>query len=354
MIYEVIENKYNFELFDNTQYIIGEKIGEGSYGCVYKVIDLNSSSKEPFALKILKPGYSKKYMENLIKYSANNPENVEYLYRSYKDNIFLPEGEIATGYATLSELASYGNLNQYLKEHKNLNYSDRLEIVEAVLNGIQALHSKSICHSALKAENILVFKKSAQEKSSRGSRNKNDSKLDIEISISDFSVIPSFSERSLLSPNEFYASYTSPDCIKFPSNGYTFEDDIYSFGLFLWQIAYNEIPFLKEFKEINTIKYNNIISNNSYAQNAYEKDDELSPILPIQNDVSKEMPYEYKKKIEERNNEIKLLESYNQIQQSTHYMDDNFKLNLNRSGKIERHAQNNELLKLYNCKFLIL
>jgi len=46
-------------------------------------------------------------------------------------------------------------LDQYLKEHKKLNYSERLEIVSAVLNGIQALHCKTICHSALKAENIL-------------------------------------------------------------------------------------------------------------------------------------------------------------------------------------------------------
>ena len=53
------------------------------------------------------------------------------------------------------ELASFGNLDQYLKEHKKLNYSERLEIVSAVLNGIQALHCKTICHSALKAENIL-------------------------------------------------------------------------------------------------------------------------------------------------------------------------------------------------------
>jgi len=198
---------------------------------------------------------------------------------------------------------------------------------------------------------MIVFKKSAQENNSRG-RNKGYN-LDIEISLSDFSVIPSFSERSILSPNEFYASYTSPNNIKFPNNGYTFEDDIYSFGLFLWQVAYNETPFLKEFKEINNIKYNNAIANNSHAKNTVDNDDEMSPILPVQNDSSKDMPYEYKKKIEERNKEIKLLESYNQIQQSTHYMDDNFKLNLNRPGKSERHSQNNELLKLYNCKYLI-
>jgi len=116
MISDIIENKYNFELFDNTQYIIGEKIGEGSYGVVYKVIDLNSTSKELYALKILKPGYSKKYMDNLIRYSTNNTENIDNLYRSYNgrrsilhqykiiylENIFLPEGEVATGYATLS------------------------------------------------------------------------------------------------------------------------------------------------------------------------------------------------------------------------------------------------------------
>ncbi|ORX44532.1 kinase-like protein [Piromyces finnis] len=362
---DVIKNTYNFELFNNEQYVIGEKIGEGSYGYVYKVIDLNSTSKELYALKILKPSYSKRFIENLIKYSTNNPENVDDLYRSYRgrrsilhkykmiylDNIFLPEGEIITGYATLSELASYGNLDNYLKEHKNLNYSDRLEIVNTILNGIQNLHCKTICHSALKAENILVFKKSEQEqnaRSSRSSRNKSNN-LDIELSLSDFSVIPSFSERSIISPNEFYASYTSPDCIKYPNNGYSFEDDIYSFGLLLWQIAYNETPFLKEFKEINNIKLNNVIlNNNSHAKNGYGEDSELSPILPIQNDNTKEMPYEFKKKIEERNKEIELLESYNKIQQSTHYINDNYKLNLNRPGRVERHSQNNELLKLYN------
>jgi len=167
--------------------------------------------------------------------------------------------------------------------------------------------------------------------------------------LSDFCVIPSFGERRIISPNEFYASYTSPSCIKFPSNGYTFEDDIYSFGMFLWQMAYNETPFLKEFKEINNIKLNNAITGHSFVQKSSEKD--YSPILPLQNDSSKEMPFEFKKKIEERNCEMKLRESYNQIQQSTHYMDDNYKLNLNRF-EVMNHRQNSELLKLNNCKFL--
>lgn len=174
--------------------------------------------------------------------------------------------------------------------------------------------------------------------------------MDIEISLSDFSVIPSFSERNILSPNEFYVSYTSPNCIKFPTAGYTFEDDVYSLGLVLWQIAFNETPFLKEFNEINHIKLTNAIESKSHLQNSIENDDGYSPILPITNDTSKEIPYEYKKKIDERNKEMKLLESYNQIQQSTHYMEDNFKLNLNGVGRIEQHSQNSELLKLCKCK----
>jgi len=169
--------------------------------------------------------------------------------------------------------------------------------------------------------------------------------MNIEISLSDFSVIPSFSERNIISPNEFYASYTSPNCIKFPTNGYTFEDDIYSLGLLLWQVVYNETPFQKELNETNAI------DNRGQIQNL-NIDGDYDPILPVNNDTSYEVPYEYKKKIEEKNKEMKLLESYNQIQQSTHYMVDNFKLSLNNNGRIEQHSQNNELLKLYNCKFI--
>jgi len=123
---------------------------------------------------------------------------------------------------------------------------------------------------------------------------------------------------------------------------------VYSFGLFLWQVAYNETPFLKEFKEINNIKYNNAINNKTFAQKSF--DGEYTPILPVHNDISNEIPYELKKKIEEKNKEAKLLESYNKIQQSTHYMEDNFILDLNRNRTME-HIQNSELLKLCNCKF---
>ncbi|ORX83581.1 kinase-like protein [Anaeromyces robustus] len=359
---EIIENKYDFELFDNTRYIIGEKLGDGSYGSVYKVIDLSSKTDDLYAIKILKSAYSKKYIENLIKYSANNHDNIESLYRSYRgkrpslhqyrivylDNIVLPDGSVVTGYATISELANYGNLCQYLKSHKDLNFVERLEIVSMIVNGIQNLHCKSICHSALKAENVLVFKKNIiEEHSSRNRRN--DTKLDIEISLSDFSVIPSFGERNVLSPNQFYASYTSPNCIKFPCNGYTFEDDIYSLGLLLWQIVYNEMPFEKEFKEINVIKLYNAFTENSYNQNSFNNKDNIdSSILPIRRNTSKDIPYLYKKKIDERNKEMQLLESYNQIQQSTHYINDNFRLNLNQSGRFEHHSENRELLKLYN------
>jgi len=111
-----MENTYNFEIFDYRKYIIGEKIGEGSYGIVYKVVNLSSEDKDLYALKILKSGYSKKYIKNLIKYSTNNQENADNIYRNYRgrrpilhkykivylDNILLPDGDIASGYATFS------------------------------------------------------------------------------------------------------------------------------------------------------------------------------------------------------------------------------------------------------------
>lgn len=55
----------------------------------------------------------------------------------------------------VTDIAKNGSLDNFLK-NKNLKYNERINISKQVVNGMEYLHQKGICHIDLAARNVLV------------------------------------------------------------------------------------------------------------------------------------------------------------------------------------------------------
>ena len=131
-------------------YICGEKVGDGSFGTVYKA--KNILFNNTMAMKVINKSENmddaniKKEMDILKKLSH---PNIAKIYDFYQlDNC----------YYLINEFFDEGNIYDYISKG-NLNEQQLSIIFYQVLSGLSYLHENDILHRDIKPENILISKK---------------------------------------------------------------------------------------------------------------------------------------------------------------------------------------------------
>ena len=127
-------------------------LGNGTYSTVYKVKD-EDKNKE-YAAKIIKIYCKDEYKINQILSNTNNKHFIKLISYSQGD-LKLETGTDFKPYF-LFELASKGNLQEYID---NMNgFSELLckIIFNEILDAMIIMHNKGICHRDIKPENILL------------------------------------------------------------------------------------------------------------------------------------------------------------------------------------------------------
>ncbi|CAD8095249.1 unnamed protein product [Paramecium primaurelia] len=120
------------------------KIGEGSFGKVYKAIDL--TDKSICAVKVI----------SKIVYNNTTPEQDIYLQLNHPNIVRCKRiSENKKYYYIIMEYMEGGTLSQIMKE-KQLNEQEAAIIMKSILDGVNYLHDKSIIHRDLKPENIML------------------------------------------------------------------------------------------------------------------------------------------------------------------------------------------------------
>lgn len=133
---------------DYDDLIIKEKLGEGSFGIVYKgYFKLNS-----VAIKKLKGIKTKRILDEfnnevtmLDKFKSNY---IIYFYGS----IILPNDLYI-----VTEFAPLGSLQKLINEHYEMDENIKIKIIDDCARGIEYLHNNGILHRDIKPDNFLLF-----------------------------------------------------------------------------------------------------------------------------------------------------------------------------------------------------
>ena len=237
-------------LFD--EYEIKEKLGEGGYGCVYKV--QHKSTQLLRAVKAIKRKHvdSTAFSNEIGVLKTVDHPNIIKLFDCYYDSNY---------YYMVEEYCSGGDLYDYLRKQRHFSEKKAAHILHQLLSAVNHLHSKNIVHRDLKPENI-VFIKTRNDKdkiSSQGSpmsvspnyktnssqQHHNDKDKDkdkdeeIFIKLIDFGTSVSMRGGHLTQElGTIY--YIAPEVFR---NNYNERADIWSIGIILYTMLCGHPPF---------------------------------------------------------------------------------------------------------------
>lgn len=135
-------------------YNVIERLGQGGFGSVYKII--NKKNKSIRACKLIKKQTEDDlsfFNEFKILKTIDHP-NIIKLYELYSDSKF---------YYLVEELCEGGDLYSYIKNKKNFTEYNAAYIIYQILLAVNHLHSKKIVHRDLKPENIVLSSKTINQ-----------------------------------------------------------------------------------------------------------------------------------------------------------------------------------------------
>lgn len=208
------------------QYLILQKLGEGSYAKVYVAIDTNT--KKYYALKRFKlhdlqhidAGVSQLEREISAMRKIIHP-NIIRLY----DVLHVESTDVV--YLVI-DFADCGSLQQILDSSIKPNENVIKYVFYSVLTAVSFLHNHGIIHQDIKPSNILLC--------SNGN-----------VYLSDFGVGHSFQSAAMVvgtpgyqAPEALCDFDVDPDALN-PA-----KEDVYSLGVTLYQVMFNDLPFKGE------------------------------------------------------------------------------------------------------------
>ncbi|CAK79445.1 unnamed protein product (macronuclear) [Paramecium tetraurelia] len=217
--------------------IIGQIIGEGGYGVVHKGKWLG----QDVAIK----SYGKRKSQGNLKYKiqmADFLKEVEVISNLRHPNIVLYMGVCIRkqNYYLITEYLEEGSLFDHL--HKKKTHIDQkalMQIVEDIALGMNYLHGRKVMHCDLKSSNVLI------------DQNWNVKLCDFGLSRINKKIDHKINKGARIGTPHWMA----PEIMR----GETYQEkaDVYSFGMILWEIITQQIPYegLSQTQIIGSVGY---------------------------------------------------------------------------------------------------
>lgn len=218
----------------NAKYQIQQKVGEGTYGEVYR--GFNKATKKEVALKRIKA------LEGLDGFPLTSVREVialKFLRQSLSQNekdhfVMLCDIVLSDDYQSVYLVFDFvehslAGLALRMRELR-LEESDIATLFLRILRGVKILHERGIMHRDLKLDNILVDRRAR-------------------VQLCDFGLsVPLGSKRQCLTPSLINLLYRPPEML-LGSLSYSTAVDVWSVGCMLAQMFLREPPFLVRDKD---------------------------------------------------------------------------------------------------------
>ncbi|HSP86912.1 MAG TPA: protein kinase, partial [Ignavibacteriaceae bacterium] len=202
-----------------SHYKLGEVLGQGGMGKVFLAEDTNT--KKIAALKVINPeimkdpANKKRFLsEGKILSSFNHP-NIIKIYET---------GETENNAFIAMEYLSNGTLKDYIQKNFPISIKEIKKISLQICEGINEIHKKGIVHRDLKTNNIMFDE-------------------EFNIRIMDFGLSKSNLVSTMTNLGTVLGTlgYVAPEQVT--NSGVDKRSDIFSFGVILYEMCTNELPF---------------------------------------------------------------------------------------------------------------
>ena len=209
-------NRLQFDSFE-----IGEHLGTGTVGTVYRVVDKETGA--PYALKLLSEAVSNDKLivsrferEMAILAKLNHPHIVQYFGSGKKDGKLFYVMELLTG----------GTLKQLLYMSGALGWMEAAECGRQISSALQHAHNHGIIHRDVKPGNVYLT-------------------ADAQMKLGDFGIVRDMKANDLTDTGLTVGTYAymCPELISGERN-ITGKVDLYALGCLLFEIVAGRTPFV--------------------------------------------------------------------------------------------------------------
>ena len=198
------------------EYEIKERLGEGAYGSVYKVLQITTGFLR--AVKAIKKKNIdiQEFTNELEVLKTLDHPNIIKLFDCYFDNSY---------YYMVEEYCNGGDLFDYIQKEKSFTEKKAGVIFNQLLSAVNHLHKKNLIHRDLKPENIVFVNTKTED--------------EIFIKLIDFGTSTAIKGKNLTQElGTIY--YIAPEVF---SNNYNQKADIWSCGIILYTMLCGHPPF---------------------------------------------------------------------------------------------------------------
>lgn len=209
-----------------TDYKIIKKLANGSISQVFLAEQLSTGNK--IAVKIIKPEYVSKQMDDFIRFQ-NETKTIASLEHRNIVKVFQTGREENVNFIMMEYLDGV-SLHQYIQKNKITKYQQATEIMLQIARALEFIHQKGIIHRDLKPHNvILTFPSNFPE-----------------VKLIDFGLAHLMEYARMEDPLTIVGtfSYMAPEqsgMLKEPTDE---RSDLYSLGIIAYQMLTGELPFV--------------------------------------------------------------------------------------------------------------
>ena len=212
---KIIEDKNK-----NVKYILKSQLGKGSFGECYSCV--SKEDNKEYAIKIMSKEKLKE--KNILFHLARSEITIQQTLNSPKIVKLKEYIEDSKYIYIIQEFCKNNSLSKLLSKRKYLTEIEVQNYIFQLIQGLHYLHSRKIIHRDIKPNNLLLDEK-------------------LELKIADFGLSKKLSEGQKLKEQLGTQVYMAPEMWELSEGGYSFEVDIWSLGITMYQLLTGELPF---------------------------------------------------------------------------------------------------------------